>query len=109
MQVAIVDTNFELDSLAIEWMQLTKCKKSLKLFQAEVENETVEIEQNKKLRVLGEFKKYLRDQENKKNHDDDLGFEINFGTFQKEPKVRLTSTFSIKIINERLSFQYPNN
>ena len=87
-------------------MQLTKCNKSLKLFQAEVE--TVQIEQNKKSRVLEEFKKYLRDQENKKNHDDDLGFEINFGTVKKEPKVRLTSTSSIKITN-RLSFQYPNN
>ena len=49
MQVAIEDANFELESVVIEWMQLTKCEKSLKLFQAEVVNE-VKIEQNKKSR-----------------------------------------------------------
>ena len=91
MQVAIEDANFELDSIVIEWMQLTKCEKSLKLFQAEVVNETdeVKIEQNKKSRVLEEFKKYLRDEENEKSQDDeDLGFEINFDAFRKESNVR---------------------
>ena len=90
MQVAIEDANFELDSIVIEWMQLTKCEKSLKLFQAEVVNETeVQIEQNKKSRVLQEFKKYIREQENaRKSHDDDLGFEVNFGAFRKESNVR---------------------
>ena len=90
MQVAIEDANFELDSIVIEWMKLTKCEKSLKLFQAEVVNETdeVKIEQNKKSRVLEEFKKYIREQENKNNQDDDLGFEINFGAFRKESNVR---------------------
>ena len=90
MQVAIEDVNFELESIVIEWMQLTKCEKSLKLFQ-EVVNETdeVKIEQNKKSRVLEEFKKYLRDEENEKSQDDDdLGFEINFDAFRKESNVR---------------------
>ena len=89
MQVAIEDANFELDSIVIEWMKLTKCEKSLKLFQAEVVNETeVQIEQDKKSCVLEKLKKYIREQENEKSHDDDLGFEINFGAFRKESNVR---------------------
>ena len=89
MQVAIEDANFELESIVIEWMQLTKCEKSLKLFEVVNETDEVKIEQNKKSRVLEEFKKYLRDQENEKPlEDDDLGFEINFGVFRKESNVR---------------------
>ena len=91
MQVAIEDANVELDSIVIEWMQLIKCEKSLKVFQSEVVNEKDEVktEQNKNSRVLEEFKKYLRDQDNDKSQDDDdLGFEINFGGFRKESNVR---------------------
>ena len=92
MHVAIEDADFELDSMVVEWMQLTKCKKSLKLFQAKVEKSEVKTERNQSF-VLDKFEKFVREQENerKTNDVDDLGFEINFGTFQKEPKVRLTS------------------
>ena len=110
MQVAIEDANFELDSIVIEWMQLTKCEKSLKLFQDEVviEMDEVQIEQDKKSCVLEKFKTYIREQENaRKSHDDDLGFEVNFGAFRKESNIRLTSIFSH--LNERLSFLYPTN
>ena len=92
MHVAIEDADFELDSMVVEWMQLTKCEKSLKLFQAKVEKSEVKTERNQSF-VLDQFQKFVREQENerKTNDVDDLGFEINFGTFQKEPKVRLTS------------------
>ena len=92
MHVAIEDADFELDSMVVEWMQLTKCEKSLKLFQAKVEKSEVKTERNQSF-VLDKFEKFVREQENerKTNDVDDLGFEINFGTFQKEPKVRLTS------------------
>ena len=74
-----------LDEMVGEYLKNGKCEKSLKLFA-----EKVESNKNDKLVILKKFVDYLKKKESEKENmkDEDLGFEINFGAFQPEKKVR---------------------
>ena len=77
---------FSLDDFIIEHLKKAKNEKTLKLF----EGENGGSKENKK--VYKKFMNYLKKKEAEKaNEKDDLGFEINFGAFQSEVKVGLTS------------------
>ena len=72
-----------LDDIVIGYLKKVKYEKSSKLFGAERSGE------NDYSKSLKQFMKFLKENEKEKeNHvADDLGFEINFGAFQPEPKV----------------------
>ena len=72
-----------LDDIVKEYLKKVKCKKSSKMFGAETSSESDLSKSLKK------FMKFLKENETNKGKsvEDDLGFEINFGAFQPEPKV----------------------
>ena len=74
-----------LDDFVMEYLKEVKCEKSSKMFGAERSGES---EHSKSLK---KFMKFLKENEKKKENsvEEDLGFEINFGAFQPEPKVSL--------------------
>ena len=73
-----------LDDIVIGYLKKVKCEKTSKMFGAETSSESDHSKSLKK------FIKNLKQSEIKKENriEDDLGFEINFGAFQPEPKVR---------------------
>ena len=74
-----------LDEMVGEYLKNKKCEKSLKLFA-----EKVERNKNDRMDILEKFVDYLKKKESEKENmeDEELGFEINFGAFQPEKKVR---------------------
>ena len=73
-----------LDDIVREYLKKVKCDKTSKMFGTD---HSVGSDHSKS---LTKFMKNLRQSEIKKENraEDDLGFEINFGAFQPEPKVR---------------------
>ena len=79
-----------LDDIVEEYLKKVKCGKSSKMF------ETGRSGENDHSISLKKFIKFLKRKETAKENrvEDDLGFEINFGAFQPEPKVSIeTKTF----------------
>ena len=78
-----------LDDFVMEYLKKVKCEKTSKMFGAEFSGE------NDHSKSLQQFMKFLKENEKEKeNHvEDDLGFEINFGAFQPEPKVSFFLNF----------------
>ena len=71
-----------LDDIVIEYLKRAKHERTLKLFQKQDRNQC-----NKA--TYADFVAFLKNSVVKENNDDDdLGFEINFGAFQREAKVR---------------------
>ena len=72
-----------LDDFVMEYLKKVKCEKSSKMFGAE------NLGESEHSKSLKKFMKFLKENEMKKENsvEDDLGFEINFGAFQPEPKV----------------------
>ena len=82
-------------------MKKEKCEKSLKLFQQNINSATVHSKTSAAINLLEKFKKYLEEQEVEKENrkeNDDLGFEINFGAYQPEPKVN--NSAKIMFVNQ---------
>ena len=76
---------FSLDDFIIEHLKKAKTEKTSKLFEGEIGGS----KENKN--VYEKFMNYLKETEaEKENEKDDLGFEINFGAYQSEAKVKLT-------------------
>ena len=71
-----------LDDIVMEYLKKVKCDKTSKMFGTDHSGDHS--------KSLKKFMKNLRQSEIKKENrvEDDLGFEINFGAFQPEPKVR---------------------
>ena len=70
-----------LDGIVIEYYRRSKCKKTLKSLEKQNRN-------NCSKSMYDDFVSYLRKSKAKtENYNDDLGFEINFGAFQPQPKV----------------------
>ena len=78
-----------LDDFVMEYLKKVKCEKSSKMFGAECSGDD---DHSKSLKT---FMKFLKENEREKeNHvKDDLGFEINFGAFQPQPKVSICLNF----------------
>ena len=75
-----------LDDFITDYLKNAKCERTLKLFN----EKTCPKKENDN--VCKRFMNYLMKKESERgNESDDLGFEINFGVFQPETKVRQTS------------------
>ena len=72
-----------LDDIVMEYLKRGKREKTFKLFETEHSGESDYS------KSLEKFIIFLRQKEIKKEYhvENDLGFEINFGAFQAEPKV----------------------
>ena len=72
-----------LDNIVMEYLKKVKCEKSSKMFGTDGSSE------NDHSKSLKKFMKFLKESETEKENrvEDDLGFEINFGTFQPATKV----------------------
>jgi len=72
-----------LNDIVKEYLKKVKCEKSFKMFETE---RTGESDHSKS---LTKFMRFMKENEKKRGNsvEDDLGFEINFGAFQPEPKV----------------------
>ena len=69
-------------SLIISHLKKAKCVKTIKLLEGKLE------ENNEDVKVSEQFLNYLKAKEVKKEiENDDLGFIINFGAYQSQPKV----------------------
>ena len=81
--------DFGLDDIVTEYLKKIKCEKTSKMFGTESSSETDLSKSLKK------FMKFLKQKETEKENraEDDLGFEINFGAFQPEPKVSFRTVF----------------
>ena len=88
--------DFSLDEIVIEFLKRAKYERTLKLFQKQDSNECSKA-------TYAGFIAFLKQsvvvKENK--DDDDLGFEINFGAFHRETKVRIAINY-----NNRESHSY---
>ena len=78
-----------LDDIVSEYLKKIKCEKSSKIFRTESSGGSDHAKSLKK------FMNFLKRKETEKENrvEDDLGFEINFGAFQAEPKVRFLSLY----------------
>ena len=84
IQMAKRKAEFSLDDFVTDYLKNAKCERTLKLFQ---DKKTFPKKDNKN--TCERFMNYLMKKESEKeNESDDLGFEINFGVFQPETKVR---------------------
>ena len=71
-----------LDEIVIECLKRAKYERTLKLIQKQDHNQCSKA-------IYSDFVAFLKQSAvAKQNKDDDLGFEINFGAFQRETKVR---------------------
>ena len=71
-----------LDGMIINYMKKRKCEKTVKLLEEKFDGKYEDV------RVTEKFLNYLRAKEVKKEiESDDLGFEINFGAYEPQPKV----------------------
>ena len=73
-----------LNDFVIEHLKKTKCLKALKLFDETVESSSASVP----LKNFESFISYLKtNPKSNENFDDDLGFEINFGGHEPEPRI----------------------
>ena len=75
-----------LSEFVTEYLKKAKYEKSRKLFQNQIDSiipKTINSTSN----LFLKFREFLLKKTIKTEIDDDLGFEINFGAFQNEPKV----------------------
>ena len=79
------ESNANLDQLVVEYLKKRNCKKSLLLFQNHIDP----MRRNSSLsnNLFAKFEEFLRHKSQESQIEDDLGFEINFASFQNEPKV----------------------
>ena len=79
-----IPIEWSLNDIIGEYLKEVKCEKSLKLFEEKVG-------QRKKAKIMEKFLNYLKEKEAEKENikDEDLGFEINFGTYQPDKKVSI--------------------
>ena len=75
----------ELSEFVTEYLKKSKFEKSRKLFQKQTDSIAPPTSLSKNLFL--KFQKFLKNERKKLPIDEDLGFEINFGAFQNEPKV----------------------
>ena len=71
-----------LDDIVMEYLKKVKCERPSKMFETECSGGSDHS------KLLNKFIKNLKPSEKANQVEDDLGFEINFGAFQPEPKVR---------------------
>ena len=92
-----------LDDIVSEYLKKAKCEKSSKMFATE---RSGGIDHSKSLKKFSDFLE-KSERENENYVEDDLGFEINFGAFQSEPKVsfQLKARFSRRNINFRCHWE----
>lgn len=76
-----------LNDFVVEYLKKRKCERSLKLF---AKNKKLKTNEN----LYKTFINYLK--KNKENENGDLGFEINFGAYQSEPRLELKQIPGIK-------------
>ena len=73
-----------LDDFIDGYLKKAKYEKSVKLLKGK-------IEQKKNVKIFEQFMNYFKRKEAEKpNENDDLGFEINFGAYQSQEKVRVS-------------------
>ena len=79
-----IPVEWSLNDIIGEHLKITKCEKSLDLFEEKVGP-------TKKAKMIRNFLDYLKEKETKKENakDEDLGFEINFGAYQSDGKVSI--------------------
>ena len=79
-----IPVDWSLNDIIGEHLKITKCEKSLDLFQEKVGP-------TKKAKMMRKFLIYLKEKEAKKENTkhEDLGFEINFGAYQSDEKVSI--------------------
>ena len=80
-------TDYNMDVVIIEYLKRRKCEKTLVMFQNQIDSAKVN---SSRIDVLSgdlfqKFEEFLKSKKNKT--EEDLGFEINFASFQNEPKV----------------------
>lgn len=75
-----------LSEFVTEYLKKAKYEKIKKLFQNQTDSIAPKPTSLSKNLFL-KFQKFLKNERKKLPIDDDLGFEINFGAFQNEPKV----------------------
>ena len=80
-------SNENLDEIVRECLKKRNCGKTLLLFKNHIDP----MRRNSSLssNVFVKFEEFLRHKSQKSQIEDDLGFEINFASFQNEPKVIL--------------------
>merc|ERR1719471_1296895 len=77
--------------MIINYLKKAKCEKTLKLLEEKFDEVSEDV------RVTEKFSNYLGAKEVKKEiESDDLGFEINFGAYQPQPKIKITNVESRK-------------
>ena len=78
-----------MNDIVSQYLKKVKCEKTSKMFGTESSSE------NDHSKSLKKFIKFLKQKETEKENraEDDLGFEINFGAFQPEPKVSFRTVF----------------
>ena len=82
-------TEYNLDVVIIEYLKRRKCEKTLVMFQNQIDSAIVN---SCRIDVLSgdlflKFEEFLKHKSKKNETEEDLGFEINFASFQNEPKV----------------------
>ena len=85
-----IDCN--LDDVVLNYFKRAKYEKTSKMFPAG-EGKSVAS------KILKEFMRFLKENDKVKKEnraDDDLGFEINFGAYQPEPRLQLKRIFDFK-------------
>ena len=75
-----------LSEFVSEYLKKAKYEKSQKLFQNQTDS-IIPKPRDSSSNLFLKFQKFLKNERKKLPIDDDLGFEINFGAFQNEPKV----------------------
>ena len=94
VQMAKRKAEFSLDDLVADYLKNAKCERTLKLFEDKKPSPKKETEN-----ICERFMNYLMKKESEReNESDDLGFEINFGVFPPETKVRFTSFKNLRRI-----------
>ena len=76
----------DLSEFVTEYLKKAKYEKSQKLFQSQTDS-IIPKSSSLSSNLFSKFRRFLRKRPDKVQVEDDLGFEINFGAFQSEPKV----------------------
>jgi len=79
-----------LDEIVAKFLKERKCEKALKLFEENISTQNNDPENDSYLAKFEEFMIYLKnlDVEKVVKKEYDLGFEINFGAYQPNVKVK---------------------
>ena len=77
-----------LNEIIGEYLKRSKYGKTLKSFNEKTGDGSLnDSSSSANQKMLEKFFKHLKEAEKENRNDDDLGFEINFGVYQPEPKV----------------------